>query len=438
MFDPRIIALCVVGLVLIGAASVERLIERLPISLPMIFVGIGWAVFSMPLGLPTIDPIGNTEHAAATEYLTEFIVIVSLMTAGLAIDRPATWKLWGQVWPLLLVTMPLTIAAVALAGWGWLGLAPAAAILLGAAVSPTDPVLAEAVQVRPPGESERNDVRFTLTVEAGINDGLAFPFTYLAIAAIGASGIGVWTAEWFAMDVVWRLIAGAAVGYLVGRATAWYVFGKAPKGDSASTGDQSDEDGPRNLVARRAEGLVAVGMVLASYALAEMAAGYGFLAVFVAAVSLRQRELASGHHSMMHRFVDQIEDITMVVMMLGFGGLLAGGVLDALTWKGALLALGVVALLRPLAGLIAMVGFPLPWLGRAVIAFAGIRGIGSIYYLSYGQNNGRFGDLEQVWAVLSAIVLASIVLHGTTIGAFMRLVEARGAHRKDDSLPGVS
>lgn len=447
MFDPRIIWLGLVGLVLMAAAVVERWLERwpawVPLSMPMIYVGLGWAAFALPVGLPTIDPLGNPAHAKATEYLTEFIVIVSLMTAGLAIDRPATWKLWGQVWPLLLVTMPLTIAAVALAGWGWLGLAPAAAILLGAAVSPTDPVLADAVQVAPPGESERHDVRFALTLEAGINDGLAFPFTYLAIAAIGVSGVGVWTAEWFAMDVVWRLTAGVAVGYLVGRATAWYVFGSGPDEDRASPedtpdhtpDDSADEDGPRNLVARRREGLVAIGMVLASYALAEMAAGYGFLAVFVAAVSLRQRELSSGHHSMMHRFVDQVEEITMVVMMLGFGGLLASGVLDALTWKGALLAVGVVVLLRPLAGMIGMVGFPLPWLGRAMIAFAGIRGIGSIYYLAYGQNNGAFGDLEQVWAVLSAIVLVSIVLHGSTVAGLMRMVERREAHRSGETVP---
>ena len=438
MFDPRIIWMCLLGLVLVAAAVFERRLERWPISMPMIYVGLGFAAFALPLGLPTIDPIGDPAHATATEYLTEFIVIISLMTAGLAIDRPATWKLWKQVWPLLAVTMPLTIAAVALAGWGWLGLAPAAAILLGAAVSPTDPVLADAVQVAPPGESERHDVRFTLTVEAGINDGLAFPFTYLAIAAVGMTGVGVWTAQWFAMDVVWRLIAGAGVGYLVGRATAWLVFGgknATERETERRTADTRDDDGPYNLVARRREGLVAVGMVLGSYALAEMVEGYGFLAVFVAAVSLRQRELSHGHHSMMHRFVDQIEQITMVVMMLGFGGLLASGVLDALTWKGALLAVGVVVLLRPLAGLVGMVGFPLPWLGRAMIAFAGIRGIGSIYYLAYGQNQGDFGDLEAVWAVLSAIVLVSIVLHGTTVGALMRAIERRGAHRAGPDLP---
>ena len=124
MFDPRIIWMCLVGLVLVGAAVFERRLERLHVSMPMVYVGLGFAAFALPLGLPTIDPVGDPAHALATEYLTEFIVIISLMTAGVAIDRPATWKLWRQVWPLLGVTMPLTIAAVAVAGWGWLGLAP--------------------------------------------------------------------------------------------------------------------------------------------------------------------------------------------------------------------------------------------------------------------------------------------------------------------------
>lgn len=407
---------------LIAAVGLERFLDRLPLSVPMVYVGIGWAAFSLPLGLPDFDPVRNNQHTLITEYLTEFIVIVSLMTAGLAIDRRLSWGQWRQAWPLLGITMPLTIAIVAIAGWHWLALTPAAAILLGAAVSPTDPVLADAVQVRPPGESERHDVRFTLTVEAGINDSLAFPFTYLAIAAVGMTGVGAWTLEWFAVDVLWRLFAGAAVGYLAGRATSWYVFGR-------TRGDVDDEDAAESLLRQRNEGLVAIGTVLASYGLAEIAGGYGFLAVFVAAVALRQGELASDSHSLMHRFVDQIEQITMMLMMVGFGGLLANGVLSPLTWGGAVLAIAIVLLVRPLTGLIALSRFPLPWLGRAMIAFAGIRGIGSVYYLAYGQNHANFGDLDAVWAVVSMVVLVSLVVHGASVSRCMRFVESRGAHR---------
>lgn len=484
--DPRIVMLALVGLVLIATAGLERLIKRLPlwtpVSLPMIYVGLGWAAFAAPLGLPVLDPASNAGQATTTEYLTEFIVIVSLMTAGLAIDRPLRWRGdggrpgghgrnagggrggrggWGGVWPLLAVTMPLTILAVSLAGWGWLGLAPAAAILLGAAVSPTDPVLASAVQVGAPGVSEaaeeddqgkhdqaqdhedgtggtgdgdgvqhRHDVRFALTVEAGFNDGLAFPFTYLAIAAVGATGLGAWTLQWLAMDVAWRVLAGIGVGVLAGRATSWYVFGRDSKAGDHDEDDTHGTEGEHDLVQQRSEGIVAIGAILASYGLAEIIGGYGFLAVFIAAVTLRQTELAGGApHAMMHRFVEQIEQIIMVLMLLGFGGLLASGVLAELTWPGALLGLAVVLVLRPLAGLIALVRCSLPISGRAMIAFAGVRGIGSIYYLAYGQNQGDFGDLSAVWSVVAWLVLVSLVLHGASARALMHLVERRGGHR---------
>ncbi len=422
MPEQRIVMICLAGLALIAAVGLERVLKRFPVSVPMVYVGVGWVAFSLPLGLPTLDPAGDLRHSQITEYLTEFIVIVSLMAAGLAIDRPARWKLWRQVWPLLGITMPLTIALTAFAGWSWLALTPAAAILLGAAMSPTDPVLADAVQVHPPGESDRHDVRFTLTVEAGINDSLAFPFTYLAIAAIGAAGVGAWTLEWFAVDVLWRLFAGGGVGYAVGRATAWYVFAELESGER-------EEDSPKALLRQRKEGFVALGAVLASYGIAEIVEGYGFLAVFVAAVAMRQRELVGGYHSMMHRFVDQIEQMTMMLMMIGFGGLIASGILAPLTVEGALIGILVVFLVRPLTGVIAQrFHSPLPWLGRSMIAFAGIRGIGSIYYLSYGQNHGNFGNLDVVWAIISFVVLVSIVVHGMTVAFCMRYVERQGAH----------
>lgn len=430
MFEPRIIALCIVGLGLIIAVSLERLLERWPLSVPMVYVGVGWAVFSLPLGLPAIDPVGQTQHTLIAEYLSEFVVIVSLMTAGLAIDRAATWKLWKRVWPLLAITMPLTIGLVAVAGWAWLALSPAAAILLGAVLSPTDPVLADGVQVRPPNESERHDVRFMLTVEAGINDSLAFPFTYLAIASIGVAGLGAWTLEWFALDVVWRLLAGGGVGYLIGKATSWYVFGRVDR-------DSGEED-EKSLLRQRREGLVALGTVLASYSVAEIVEGYGFLAVFVAAVSLRQSELSHGYHSMMHRFVDQVEQITMLLMMVGFGGLIASGILAPITWAGAILAVSVVLIIRPIAGMLGLARNKLPLLGRLIVAFAGIRGIGSIYYLAYAQNNADFGDLRAAWAIVAMVVLVSLVVHGTTVSGLMRLAEANEAHRLGEHVPGKS
>lgn len=418
---PRILAITAFGLGLWGAVALERPLRRLPVSLPMVYVALGWVLFSLPLGLPSLDPSGTEAHAFTAEVLTEFIVIVSLVGAGIAIDRRFSWGGWRQVWPLLGVTMPLSVGAVAWAGWWGLGLAPASAILLGAALSPTDPVLARSVQVGPPGESDRDDVRFDLTVEAGANDGLAFPFTYLAIGAAGASGMGSWLAEWALVDVLWRIAAGVGVGAAVGWASGRYVFGRSVETDQ-NNDPGGEEDGTTN------EGLVVMGTLLAAYGLAEIVGGYGFLAVFVGAVTARQHESGSDYHAVSHHFVDQVERVVLVGMLLGFGGLLASGVLAALTWPAVLLGVAVLLVVRPLAGIAGMLGCALPWAGRGAVAFLGVRGMGTLYYLAYGQTHASFEGLDLLWATASFTILGSIVLHGVTAGPIMRWLDRHDAN----------
>lgn len=432
--DSRILAFVLIGLGLMVAVGLERyLAKRSWLSLPIVFVAIGWAVFSLPLGLPSVNPATDWVDAASLEYLTEFIVIVSLMAAGIAIDRPLGWKNWKQVWPLLAITMPLTIAAVALWGWWAMGLAPASAILLGAALAPTDPVLARSVSVGPPGGSERHDVRFSLTVEAGLNDGLAFPFVHLAIAAIGMATLGWWTVGWVAEDVVWRVAAGVAVGYAVGRAGAWYVFERGadelPEAadEEEEETDEAESDEPPTEYST-SEGLIVLGTLLLAYGLAEMVHGYGFLAVFVGAVITRQRENASRYHKMSHHFIDQIEKIVLVLVLFGFGGMLASGVLRPLDWPTAAMALLLVFAIRPLAGLVGESINGLPLHGKLAVAFLGIRGMGSIYYLAYAQNNAEFQQLDMLWAGACFVILVSVVVHGVTTVRFMRSVESVGAH----------
>ncbi|MDN3646145.1 cation:proton antiporter [Pontixanthobacter aestiaquae] len=419
--DARILFFAIFGLALMLAVMLERKLSRSLIPLPVLYVGVGYLLFSMPLGLPNLNPVGDTLNAITLEYVTEFIVIASLAAAGIAIDRPVNWKNWRQIWPLLLIAMPLTIALTAWLGWWALGLAPASAILLGAAMAPTDPVLARSVQVGPPGDNERHDLRFSLTAEAGLNDGLAFPFTYLAIAAIGATTIGGWTLEWFALDFVWRILAGTAVGYGIGRLGAWYVFEREADGPA----DKQD-DGPE--VYSTSEGLIVLGTLLLAYGVAELVEGYGFIAVFVGAVTARQRENASRYHKMSHHFIDQIEKIVLVAVLLGFGGMLAGGILDALTVPAALVGLALIFLIRPASGVLSESLSPLPWAGKFAVAFLGIRGMGSIYYMAYGQNHGDFTDVDILWATISFTILVSIVVHGIASGRGIEWVEARGGH----------
>jgi len=415
--DPRIFLYALIGCAIAGVVALEKRIANLPISLPILFIGLGWAVFSLPLDLGWLNPAFDTKLAEATEYVTELIVIVSLMGVGLSIDRKCSWKEWKQVAPLLWLTMPLCIAGVGLMGWAWLGLAPAAALLLGACLAPTDPVMAGAVQVGPPGESGRDDVRFNLSAEAGLNDGLAFPFVHLAIALSAASFDAVLLGRWAGMDVFWRIIAGCGVGWLTGRGISWFAF----RGDGSVNGSVHHEG---------REGLLVIAALFIAYGVAEMVGGYGFLAVFTGAVTARQLEHGHELHKRTHGFIDQVESVVLVAVLIFFGGLLASGVLNALTWWSALLGIVFVTILRPIAGALAMCGSNLPWQSRWAVGFLGIRGIGSIYYLSYGQMHGEFEELNTLWSAAAFVILLSVLIHGVSSAALIRYLAERGLSKK--------
>lgn len=370
-------------------------LKRLPLTLAIVCVALGVAVFST--GGLKFNPDPRT-YDTLTERLAEIVVIISLMGAGLKLDRPLGWKRWSSTWRLLIVAMPLTIAAVAWLGVAGLGFSLAMALLLGAALAPTDPVLAADVQVGPPRSGDEDEVRFGLTSEAGLNDALAFPFVHLAIlAAAGGLASGAALGEWVAIKVVWKLAAGAGVGFLVGRGLGFLIFHSKRLG-----------------LSRIGDGLVAVAATLIAYAAAELAHGYGFLAVFICALTIRAWERDHDFHQELHDFSDQIERLLMMLLLVLFGGALVNGLLASLTWTDALIGLAIVLIVRPVAGLIAMIGSDQPRRERLLLSFLGIRGVGSIYYVAYGINHGDFGDSERLWAITGFIILISIVIHGVT------------------------
>lgn len=187
--DLYIVTLTILGVVVLLTAWLPLMMRRLPLSLPIACLAIGallaWSPFPL---LPRFNPLENREF---TERMTEIVVIVALMGAGLKLDRPIGWKRWMTTWRLLGIAMPLTIVALAFLGSWILGLGAASALLLGACLAPTDPVLASDVQVGPPQTGEEDEVRFALTSEAGLSDGLSFPFVHLAIALALAAKEGV-------------------------------------------------------------------------------------------------------------------------------------------------------------------------------------------------------------------------------------------------------
>lgn len=418
--NAYVVVLAGFGAVVLMTAWLPLLLKELPLSLPIICVLLGVALFLMPV--PGAAPI-VLEHLELTEHATEIVILVALMGAGLKLDRPFGWHRWGATWRLLGPTMLISIAAITALAVGLLGFDLPTALLLGALLAPTDPVLASDVQVGGPNSGEEEDeVRFALTSEAGLNDGLAFPFVHLAIALAGLTSVSSaeWARDWFLQDVVWKLFAGLAAGFVCGRVLGWLIFRIPNRAKLSRTGD----------------GFVALGITCLTYGLTEMLHGYGFLAVFVSALALRDMERHHDYHQRMHDFVEQTERLLMMMLLVLFGGAIAGGLLAELDWKGALFTAAAILVIRPLAGWVSLLGFPGSRLERGIMAFYGIRGLGSAYYLAYALGVGGFQRPEYLWSVVGTVILVSIVLHGVTVTPVMgRLDRVRRAMRHRRQFP---
>lgn len=407
-----ILILGLFGAIVLLTAWLPMVLKKLPLSLPIFCVLLGVLIGYAVPGEEALP----LHHPEITERLTELVVIVALMGAGLKLDRPPGFRSWMVTWRLLAITMPLSIAGIALLGWGVAGLPLVSALLLGALLAPTDPVLASDVQVGPPGSGEEDDVRFGLTSEAGLNDGLAFPFTNLAIAA-AAGGLAAapdWLGDWLLEDVLWKLAAGLAVGWGVGKGLGLLTFRLPSRAQLSRTGD----------------GFVSLGITCLSYSITELAHGYGFLAVFVTALTLRHEERTHEYHEKLHEFSEQLERLLMMLILVLFGVSLEGGLLEVLTWSGLVTGLLVLLVVRPVAGLVGLLGTTMPTGERLILSFFGIRGIGSFYYLAYALNETVFEAEEELWAVTSFIVLVSIVLHGITVTPIIRRLDSRRGARE--------
>lgn len=415
------IILIVVGLAVLGAVILPRLVANKPMSFPMVYVVSGMIFFSLPLGVEIPDPV---QYSHFTERLTELVVIIALMGSGLKLDRPFDLRAWSITWRLLGIVMPLTILVTAFLGWWILGTLSATAILLGAVIAPTDPVLASDVGAGPPAAEmdeeidpteQEGEVRFALTSEAGLNDGLAFPFTNLAIAAAAAAGTGsfAWLGEWVLVDVGYRILIGTVMGYVGGQAMARLIFG-AP-----STTD----------LAEVMQGAEALAATLITYGIAEIVGGYGFIAVFVAALELRHYEWEHEYYEHLHEFTVTVERLLIAVVLVTFGGAIVGGLLAPLSLLEIGIGLVIVLVVRPLVGLIGLIGAPIPWAERAVISVFGIRGIGSFYYLSHAMNEASLAEIEllvaeeRLWAIIGFVVLTSVFVHGILADSTMSLLE---------------
>lgn len=370
---------------------------REPASAPLLIL-TGFTAWMLIPGLP--DPIDPTASPLIWERVSELAVIIGLFGTGLRIDRLTRRKLWVPTARLLLIAMPLTITALAVFGWTAAGMTMSGALLLGAVLAPTDPVLAGDVQVGPPLEGGEHPVRFALTTEAGLNDGLAFPFVHLGImiAAAGAVSFGL-VGEWLARDVLYRIAVGAVAGAMLG-----WLLGKIlfdwPKG---------------NALSRTQSGVIGFAGVLIAYGGAELVEGYGFIAAFVTGLVLRREESHDRYHERLHGFVEALEHTLTALLLIAIGSVIPV-LWPYLDWSHALIALALIFAIRPLSAWASLAGSGLAGRERLVVSFYGVRGIGSIYYLAYAGHQVELADEAALWATVIFTVVVSVFVHGLTAG----------------------
>ena len=400
--DTYILSLLVIGLLLLTVTLGSGWIQRLPLSYALIYLIVGVALGSNGFGLVKVRP-----DAQFLERLTEFVVIVSVFGCGLKINRPLKLGAWQSTIRLIGFLMPISILALTALAHYLLGMGWGAAVLLGAILAPTDPVLASEVQLD--HVRDKDEVRFALTSEGGLNDSLAFPFVYFGIYWFKDSNLDNWFTKWVGIDLVWALAAGIVMGILVAKAVIWLDY-RLQK---------------RRPVDELMEDFVSLSIILLTYSLTELVNGYGFLAVFVAGLVVQRSYFCEQDKRLMQlEFTEQIEKLLEVTAIVILGTILL--VEPMLKYAGqSLLVAGLLFLvIRPVGVWLSMLGGDLPGKTRSLMGWFGVRGLGSIYYLTYALGKGVTGDTaEQISWITFTVVVFSVIIHGISAFPLMNWYE---------------
>ncbi|MGI0105184.1 cation:proton antiporter [Salinimicrobium sp. WS361] len=416
--ETHYLILAGLGFATIIMAWLPSFSEKLKISSPILLLLIGFGLYAvgLPLGWP--DPLWDDQSLM---YFSEALVIISLMGAGLKIGANYSLKAWRKPLLLVFITMPICMVSAFLLGQYFLLLSLPSSLLLAAVLAPTDPVLAAEVQLDDPLEEEEhaNDIRFTLTAEAGLNDGIAYPFSYLAVLVAQA---GSWAAFSFT-DWLWdKLLLKVVIGVICGLFIGWLIGHLMDRIHKYA--------GVKTFV-----GFLALSLTFMTYGVTELLHGYGFLAVFFAGFSLRYYEkVDQDYKKKLHDFVQEMEHLFMVIYILLFGGSIMNGMLTLTDWKGVVFAFLFVLVVRPVAGLIGLWGVEKDFKSKLAISFFGIRGIGSIFYLSWAfVTFDYFSHKNELYAITAYIILISIVIHGFTAPSVIGHFKKRGKFEKKGS-----
>ncbi|MND50224.1 potassium/proton antiporter [compost metagenome] len=446
----------VLGAVLLTLALTASYLRWMPVTTSAVCLVLGFAMGPAGLAFLNLDIV---DAAGWMEHLTEVAVLFSLFVSGLKLRLPLRNRIWRIPVGLAAPVMVVTIAGLSLVLHYLLGLAWGPALLISAILAPTDPVLAGLVQVNDARDYDR--VRFGLSGEAGLNDGIAFPFVILGLLFLQHNqSNSTWLLDWTLYSVLWAVPAGLFIGYWMGKGIGHAALSLRIRNEDSTL---SPND------------YLSLALIALAYVIAEALHGYGFLSVFAAGLGLRQAEVKSsggshtpaehlaqpvvGHLNVdpekaVHGDIDNLPDTqiaagVMMGDMLGFGSLVERamevflvtllGVLVSAHWDWRALACGLAlfCLVRPLSVLLMPWGRLLDMRQRLLVGWFGIRGIGSLYYLFYALNHGLDPSMAALCTDLTLSVVAlSILLHGLSTQPMLTLYERRMTRRVEKAPDG--
>jgi sodium/hydrogen antiporter len=427
------------GALLLFIALSSAYLRHLPISTSAIYLLIGLAISPLGFNLISVDLIQSKPFF---EHITEIAVITSLFIGGLKLRLPLKDLAWRAAYLLAGPIMLISIVGVAAFSHLVFGLSLGVAILLGAVLAPTDPVLAAAVSVNDAGDKDR--MRYGLSGEAGFNDGMAFPFVIFGLLWMENGGLGSWIGGWALHRLVWAVPAGLLFGYFLGK-----VVGR---GAIWLRSRHRDNEAPNDFLA--------LALIALSYAGAEIIGAWGFLSVFAAGVGLRHaekkvvaenplKEKTESENETEAAFQTEIshppaeeavgkrvdeEELKkpavaaglVVSEIISFGDtaerlleamlVVLVGILLALywDWRAIPLALVFFLLIRPLATYLLLLKTSTSNYQRWLMGWFGIRGIGSLYYLSYALNHDKTNQAVEAVGLTVSVVTLSIIIHGVS------------------------
>lgn len=420
MVDNYIIELLIIGLLLLVVTLGSGWIARLPLSFSLIYLLVG--IFLGPYGIALIQ-LRQEEvfNANLLERLTEFVVIISVFSCGIKIINPLRLRVWNITARLIIFLMPISIFALAVVGKLFLGMNWGEAILLGAILAPTDPVLASEVQLT--DINDQDELRFGLTSEGGLNDALAFPFVYFGIYALKDPNWNNWFKDWVVVDLIWAIAAGMIMGFVVAKIIV-LVDERIQKRRSA---DESMED------------FIAISTILITYSLTEVINGYGFVAVFMAGLVMQSSYKNPEKPLAQLKFIERLEKLLEVGTILLLGSILLLQPILTYAIQSLLVIVSLFFIIRPIGAWISTIGKRSLDLHRRslhpgtrlLFGWFGIRGVGSLYYLAYAFSNGLKGtSAEKISWITYTTIVFSVILHGISATPLMNWYEQKVANQK--------